>query len=146
MSGAVENILLNVQTNDEAVKLAGSNIAVSVLPLAFIPRGAVLKNWGSNVTILSNDSDQSLDQRVIHFENIEAAVIFPENLLNEKLKSDQAYMVIIVRRNFHFVENFKVVSPVISIVIGRKHVYDLDPPVEMIFNVSKVINIFICVL
>lgn len=134
----MENIALNTETHDQAVKLAGRNIAVSVLPLAFIPRGAVLENWGSNVTLLLNDSIKDPDERLKQLKNFEAAVLLPENVLTEKLSNNGTNLAIIVRHNSQFVPNGKVISPVIDISMGIEPVYDIEPPVEMVFKITEV--------
>ncbi|GBM79774.1 Adhesion G-protein coupled receptor G4 [Araneus ventricosus] len=137
ISTAVENIALKAQTNNQAVKAAGNNIALSVLPLTLIPRGAVLENWGSNVTALFNDSDKDHDERLIQFESFEAGVLLPENVLAEKRGGNRAGMVIVVRRNSQFLKNLTVMSPVIDVVTGTEPVYNVDPPLEMVFKVTK---------
>ncbi|GBL63635.1 hypothetical protein AVEN_223208-1, partial [Araneus ventricosus] len=137
ISSAVENIASNAQTNNQAIKMAGNNIAVSVLPLTFIPRGAVLENWGSNVTVLLNDSDKVPQESLDHLESFEAAVFLPENVLAENHRNNRTNMAIVVRRNSQFIVNITVISPVIDVAIGTEHLYDVDPPLDMIFKVTE---------
>ncbi|GBM79024.1 hypothetical protein AVEN_5108-1, partial [Araneus ventricosus] len=137
ISTAVENIALNTQTNNQAVKVAGNNIALSVLPLSLIPRGGVLENWGSDVTMLLNDSDKEPEERLEQFESFEVAVFLPENVLEKKRRNKETDMVIVVSRNSQFLKNVTVVSPVIDVVMGTEQVYDVDPPLKMIFKVQK---------
>ncbi|GBN47598.1 Adhesion G-protein coupled receptor G4 [Araneus ventricosus] len=137
ISTAVENIALNTQTNNQAVKVAGNNIALSVLPLSLIPRGGVLENWGSDVTMFLNDSDKEPEERLEQFESFEVAVFLPENVLEEKPRNNRTDLVFVVSRNFQFLKNVTVVSPVIDVVMGTEQVYDVDPPLKMIFKVPK---------
>ncbi|GBM75362.1 hypothetical protein AVEN_167477-1 [Araneus ventricosus] len=136
---AVENIALNTQTDNKAVKVAGNNIALSVLPLSLIPRGGVLENWGSDVTMLLNDSDKEPEERLEQFESFEVAVFLPENVLEEKRRNKETDMVIVVSRNSQFLKNVTVISAVIDVVMGTEQVFDVDPPLKMIFKVLKVI-------
>ncbi|GFR08937.1 adhesion G-protein coupled receptor G6 [Trichonephila clavata] len=139
ISAAVENIASNVQTNGQSIKESGKNIALSVDPLNsevnLIPTGGVLECWNSNVTTLFNDSDEHVYDQ---FHTFEAAVILPENLLTLKQQENVTEMVIIVRKNINFVENVEVVSPIIDVSMGREPVYDVDPPVKMMFKVPEV--------
>ncbi|GBO03413.1 Adhesion G-protein coupled receptor G6 [Araneus ventricosus] len=133
----VENIALNAQTEDQVFMVAGSNFAVSVLPFASFPRGGVLESWGFNMTVLLNDSDRDPHEWLNHFESFEAAVLLPESVLRGKRKNKRTNMVIVVHRNSQFLQNVKVISPVIDVVMGSKPVYDVDPPLEMVFKVSE---------
>ncbi|GBN84973.1 hypothetical protein AVEN_26978-1 [Araneus ventricosus] len=117
--------------------VAGSNFAVSVLPFASFPRGGVLESWGFNMTVLLNDSDRDPHEWLNHFESFEAAVLLPESVLREKRRNKRTNMVIVVHRNSQYLKNVKVISPVIDVVVGSKPVYDVDPPLEMVFKVSE---------
>ncbi|KAF8763738.1 Adhesion G-protein coupled receptor G6 like protein [Argiope bruennichi] len=147
ISSALEDILSNVQTNGQVIVEARNNIAVSAVPLntnfSLIPAGGVLEHWGSNVTTLFNDSNKNPSAQLSQFENFEAAVLLPDNLLAEKQNIDVINIPIIIRRNFHFLrdveKDVKVISPVIDVSIGRKPVHNVNPPIEMVFNVSEVI-------
>ncbi|GFU45468.1 adhesion G-protein coupled receptor G6 [Nephila pilipes] len=138
ISAAVENIASNVQTHGQSIKESGKNIALSVDPLnsevTLIPTGGILESWNSNVTTLFNDSDHICEQ----FQSFEAAVILPDSLITQKQQENATEMVIIVRKNVIFVENLEVVSPIIDISVGREPVYDVDPPVKMMFKIPEV--------
>ncbi|KAF8788440.1 Adhesion G-protein coupled receptor G4 like protein [Argiope bruennichi] len=136
---AVEDIALNAQTDGQAIKVAGRNIAVSVLPLAFIPRGVVLENWGSNVTVWLNDSSKGPDERLGRLRDYEVAVLLPENVFAEKRNNDRTAMAIAFRKNSLFLKNIKVISPVIDVSMETETVYDVDPPLEMIYKVSEML-------
>ncbi|GBM61202.1 hypothetical protein AVEN_241584-1 [Araneus ventricosus] len=126
---------MNVETNERAVKVAGNNIAVSVLPL--VPRGGVLTSWGSNVTVLLNDSDRDAEEWLDGLGSFEAAVLLPVSVLAEKRRSNRTDMAIFVRRDPQLLENAEVISPVIDVVVGTEPVYDVDPSLHMVFNVTE---------
>ncbi|GBN26586.1 Adhesion G-protein coupled receptor G4, partial [Araneus ventricosus] len=139
ISAAMENIATSVQTDGQVIKEAGNNIAVCIMPyssnVTLIPTGGVLENWGSNVTTLFNDSDRD---PYSHFETFEAAVLLPDNLLAQKQNSSVSNIPIIIRRNINFLKNIDVISPVIDVSVGNEPVYDVDPPIELIFKVPEI--------
>ncbi|GBO02813.1 hypothetical protein AVEN_5370-1 [Araneus ventricosus] len=138
ITSAMENITLNTQTNERAVKVAGNNIAMYVLPLTLVPRGGVLENWGSNVTLLFNDSIKGPDERLNQFESIEAAALLPENVLTKTLSNNRTTMAMAIRKSSQLLKNLSVIIPVIDLAIGPEPVYDVDPPLEMVFKIPKI--------
>lgn len=131
------NIALQARTNYQTVKISGRNIAVSILPSLAIPRRGILKNWGPNLTILLDDCNKGLDEELNR--TFEAAFLSPGNALKERLRNSSTNMVIIGRRNSQFIENVKVISPVIDVIIGSESLFHIDPPLELVFKVSNVI-------
>ncbi|CAL1292801.1 unnamed protein product [Larinioides sclopetarius] len=138
ISNSVENIALNTETNHQAVKVAGNNIALSVLPSTHIPRGGVLEKWGSNITMLLNDSDKEPEKRLDEFESFEAAVFLPKNVFVKQQRNNRSNMAIVVNRNYQFLKNITVISPVMNVVVGTEHVYNVNPPLKMVFKVKKI--------
>ncbi|CAL1269308.1 unnamed protein product [Larinioides sclopetarius] len=146
ISSALEDILSKVHTNGQIITEAGNSIAVSALPLntnlSLIPTGGVLEQWGSNITTLFNNSNKDPSTLLNQLENFEAAVLLPENLLSQKPSNDITNIPIIIRKNFHFLKdivmNGQVISPVIDVSIGKKTVFNVTPPVEMVFNISEI--------
>lgn len=138
----METIVSNTQTNDQIIKIARSNIALSVLPnnadASFIPTGGVLETWGSNLTTIFNDSHVDPDKRLDQFEIFEAAVLLPENLLANKQSDNATNIAIAIHKNYYFIKDAEVLSPVIDVSIGNEFIYKVDPPVEMVFKVPKV--------
>ncbi|CAL1268773.1 unnamed protein product, partial [Larinioides sclopetarius] len=118
ITSALEDIAMKTQTNNQAVKVAGNNIAVSVLPLKFIPRGGVLENWGSNITLLLKDGENDPEKWLNQFENFEAALFLPKNVLPKNGRNERTNMALFVRRNSQFLKNATVISPVIDVVMG----------------------------
>ncbi|GIY80897.1 adhesion G-protein coupled receptor G6 [Caerostris darwini] len=138
ISAAVEDIISNVQTNGDSFKESGDNIAISVFPFhsntSAIPTGGLLENWSSNVTTLFNDSDKKV---YTNFGSFEAAVLLPDKLIAQKQYDNESNMAIIIHKNFHFRKDVEVISPVIDVSVGRATVYDVDPPLEMIFKIPE---------
>ncbi|KAF8764009.1 Adhesion G-protein coupled receptor G6 like protein [Argiope bruennichi] len=141
ISSAVDTIISNTETNDQVIKIAGNNIAVSVHPnnanASFILTGGVLESWGSNVTTLFNDSSIDHAERLDQFEMFEAAVLLPDNLLSRNQSVNMTNVAITIHKNYYFRENVEVISPLIDISIGNAPVYNVDPPVEMVFKVPE---------
>ncbi|GIY39731.1 adhesion G-protein coupled receptor G6, partial [Caerostris extrusa] len=138
ISAAVEDIISNVQTNGDSFKESGDNIAISVFPFhsntSAIPTGGLLENWSSNMTTLFNDSDKKV---YANFGSFEAAVLLPDKLIAQKQNDNESNMAIIIHKNFHFRKDVEVISPVIDVSVGSATVYDVDPPLEMIFKIQS---------
>ncbi|GBN64264.1 hypothetical protein AVEN_144263-1 [Araneus ventricosus] len=138
----METFMSNTKTNDQVIKIAGNNIALTVLPnkanASSFHIGGALETWDSNVTTLFNDSDVDSDQRLKQLETSEAAVLLPANLLTKNWNDNVTNTAIIIHRDYYNSKREEVISPVIGVVLGDAPVYKLDPPVKMVFKVPEV--------
>ncbi|CAL1268772.1 unnamed protein product, partial [Larinioides sclopetarius] len=89
------------------------------------------------ITLLLKDGENDPEKWLNQFENFEAALFLPKNVLPKNGRNERTNMALFVRRNSQFLKNATVISPVIDVVMGTGPMYDVDPPLHMVFKIKK---------
>nr|XP_042901015.1 uncharacterized protein LOC107452101 isoform X1 [Parasteatoda tepidariorum] len=136
-----DSIVSRIETGDQIIKFARNNIALSIIPLNTLEyrftTGGILEDWNMNITTLYNGSERQLNKV---FGDFEAGIVLPDSLVVEKYAENTSKLAVTIQQSFHFVKNIAVVSPLIAVSLGNRHIYDVNPPIEMIFKIHEVVD------
>ncbi|XP_054724837.1 uncharacterized protein LOC129235174 [Uloborus diversus] len=136
---SVKSMIMSMHLENSDFRESTKNIAVSAFSLnSSMDKVALTAVLMDSNLILSFDENPFYFEAASTMKDFEAAVEIPRDFVTKSVREGENHVFFMIGKNFYYTESAKVVSPLITVFVGEKPRYDIDPPIKMLFKVEVV--------